>query len=80
MYTKSKKLRKSSYQAGYVPRRLNISLTGNFTLGSDSPEVTLLDRKALARNLKVLSETMPCVKAESDRLAINAKQTESVIY
>ncbi len=34
-----------------------IKITGNFTLGSDSPEVTLPDRKALARSIKAPSET-----------------------
>lgn len=58
---------------------IKIKLTGNFTLGSDSPEVTLLDSEALARNSKIPSETIRSVKAESERLGVKTKQPESVI-
>ena len=35
-----------------------IQLTGDYTLGSEGPEVTPLDREALAGNSKILSETI----------------------
>ena len=35
-----------------------INLTDNYILGSEGPEVTLLDREALALRLQSLSETI----------------------